>query len=228
MSIFIFFYKMKTLYIIRWLLPRLIQNVIKYIYLKWKISWNIVKIIQLTYLKNWSIKIWKNVYIWTLNWCEIQGWFEIWDYSSLNDNIMIHCNKKHFVKIGKFCSIANWASFIATSHNYKNLTTHAWKIKPENYELLWAPIIIGNDVRIWKNAIIMKWITIWNWAVIWGWAVVTKNIPPYAIVWWNPAKIIKYRFNKKTIEKLLKSERRDWNEEEIKKNYYLEFLEKLQ
>ena len=70
----------------------------------------------------------------------------------------------------------------------------------------------------------MKWVTIWTWAVVWAWAVVTKDIPPYAIAVWNPAKVIKYRFSEETIEKLLKSEWRNRDIEKIKKNYNLEFI----
>lgn len=57
------------------------------------------------------------------------------------------------------------------------------------------------------NAIILKWVTTWTWAIIWAWTIITKDIPPYAVVVWNPDKIIKYRFDDVTIKKLLKSER---------------------
>ena len=50
----------------------------------------------------------------------------------------------------------------------------------------------------------MSWVHIWQWAVIAAWAVVTNDIPSYAIAWWVPAKIIKYRFSKDKIWKLLK------------------------
>ena len=50
----------------------------------------------------------------------------------------------------------------------------------------------------------MSWVNVWQWAIIWAWAVVTKDVPPYAIVWWNPAKVIKYRFDDKKIKELLK------------------------
>ncbi len=66
------------------------------------------------------------------------------------------------------------------------------------------PIIVDDDVRIWTWAKIMSWVHIWQWAVIWAWAVVTKDIPPYAIVWWIPAKIVKYRFDENKIRELLK------------------------
>ena len=70
----------------------------------------------------------------------------------------------------------------------------------------------------------MKWVTIGDWAVVWAWAIVTKDVPPYAIVWWNPARIIKYRFDEKTVEKLQQSEWRNRDVKKIKENYNLEFI----
>ena len=62
-------------------------------------------------------------------------------------------------------------------------------------------IIIGNDVTIGVNVTIMGGVTIGNGAVVGANSLVTKDIPPYAIVGGNPAKIIKYRFEDEIIEK---------------------------
>jgi len=62
---------------------------------------------------------------------------------------------------------------------------------------------IGNDVWIGHGAIINAGINISDGAIVAAGAVVTKNVPPYAIVGGNPAKIIRYRFNEEIIEKLL-------------------------
>ena len=62
-------------------------------------------------------------------------------------------------------------------------------------------IIIGNDVFIGANAIILDGVTIGNGAIVGAGTVVTKNIPPYAIVAGSPMKIIRYRFNSTQIEK---------------------------
>lgn len=83
----------------------------------------------------------------------------------------------------------------------KNILNEIWKKKNETCH--W-PIIIDDDVWIWTWAKIMSWVHIWQWAVIAAWAVVTKDIPPYAIAWWVPAKVIKYRFSEDKIKKLLK------------------------
>ena len=90
---------------------------------------------------------------------------------------------------------------------------------------LWAPIEVGHDVWIGKNATILSWVTIWTWAVVGAGSVVTKDIPPYAIVGGIPAKVIKYRFSPEVIHQLIASQWRDRNIEKIQKNYHLEFLQ---
>ena len=77
------------------------------------------------------------------------------------------------------------------------------KIKIEDLEHTTKPIVLDDDVWIWNWAKIMSWVHIWQGAVIAAWAVVTKDVPPYAIVWWVPSKIIKYRFSEDIIKKLL-------------------------
>lgn len=173
-----------------------------------------------------TIKIWRHCKI-DKQYSYLPSSIEIWDYSSLKDWLTFYSTDEYIIKIWKFCTISKWATFIAaSSHDYNCLTTYSRLIKPKEFKDVWANIEIGNDVRIGTNAIIMKWVTIWTWAVIWAWAVVTKDVPPYAIVGWNPAKIIKYRFDWKTISKLLESERWNRDIEKIIKNYYLEFINK--
>ena len=61
----------------------------------------------------------------------------------------------------------------------------------------------------------MPWVSIWDWAVIALWSIVTKNIPPYTLVWGIPAKIIKKRFSDEQISLLLKLQRWNWSEKKI-------------
>ena len=90
---------------------------------------------------------------------------------------------------------------------------------------LWADTFIGHDVWIGTNAIILPWVTVGTGAVIGAGSVVTKDVSPYAIVGWVPAKVIKYRFEPDIIDKLIVSEWWNWDIEKIQKNYNLEFLE---
>ena len=78
------------------------------------------------------------------------------------------------------------------------------------------PVIIGNDVWIGMYAIVNRGIKIGDGAVVASGAVVTKDVPPYAIVGGNPAKIIKFRFSPEIIEKLLAIKWWDWDESLIK------------
>lgn len=63
--------------------------------------------------------------------------------------------------------------------------------------------IIGNDVWLGANSLVLKGVKIGDGAVIGAGAVVTKDVPPYAIVGGNPAKVIKMRFDDETIGKLM-------------------------
>ena len=79
-------------------------------------------------------------------------------------------------------------------------------------------IIIGNDVWIGYEAVILAGVTIGDGAVIGSRAVVTKDVPPYTIVGGVPAKTIRRRFDEDTIRELLRLRWWDWPEEMIKEN----------
>ena len=88
--------------------------------------------------------------------------------------------------------------------------TSAWDNKGD--------IIIGNDVWIGFEAVILSGVTIGDGAIIGTRAVVTKDVPPYTIVGGVPAKPIRKRFSGDVISELLKLQWWDWSENRIKKN----------
>ena len=102
---------------------------------------------------------------------------------------------------------------INRNHPYNNVSNFGLKYnflnKPGDI-LYKGDINVGNDVWIGNNVIVMPGVTIGNGAVIGAGAVVTKDVPPYAIVGGNPAKVIKYRFTEKQIEKLLEIKWWNW------------------
>lgn len=88
--------------------------------------------------------------------------------------------------------------------------TKAWDNKGD--------IVVGNDVWIGYEAVILAGVTIGDGAIIGARAVVTKDVPPYTIVGGIPAKQIRKRFNEETIDTLLKLKWWDWSKERISKN----------
>ena len=94
------------------------------------------------------------------------------------------------------------------------------------------PVIIENDVLISSNVLILEGVKIGNGSVVAAGSVVNKDVPPYSIVGGVPAKVIKYRFDEKTINKLISSEWWNYDSEkikELKKDFDNpnDFLEKL-
>lgn len=129
--------------------------------------------------------------------------------------------------IGKFCSIACDAKFLFNSanHSLTSLSTYPFPIFFEEWELeraqvtrAWdhrGDIVIGNDVWIGYEAVILAGVTIGDGAIIGTRAVVTKDVPPYTIVGGVPAKPIRKRFSDDTIAALLALRWWDWPEERI-------------
>ncbi|MBZ9607450.1 CatB-related O-acetyltransferase [Clostridium estertheticum] len=132
--------------------------------------------------------------------------------------------------IGKFCSIACKAKFLMTSgnHTMKSISTYTfpifyeeWGLDVSNVTDAWdnkGDIVIGNDVWIGYDAIIMAGVKIGDGAIIGTRAVVTKDVPPYTIVGGIPAKVIKKRFSDDVILKLLRIKWWDWTDEKIQAN----------
>jgi hypothetical protein len=81
-----------------------------------------------------------------------------------------------------------------------------------------GPVIVGNDVWVGAGAIILSGVKIGSGAIVGAGAVVVNDVPPYAIVAGNPARIIKFRFTQEQIEKLLKIGWWDWEESKIREN----------
>ena len=127
------------------------------------------------------------------------------------------------IMIGNYSSIAHGVKFnIGLNHDYLSVSTYPWKvIFNDNIESKInhkRQIIIGNDVTIGAYATIMGGVTIGNGAVIGANSLVTKNVPPYAVVGGNPAKIIKYRFDEETITRLNSIKWWHWDDDKIKKH----------
>ena len=167
---------------------------------------------------------------------------EIGDYTIYNDfahdpqefernNVLYHypVNGDKLV-IGRFCSVACGAKFLFNSgnHSMRSLSNYTfpiffdeWDLNAKNIRDAWdnkGDIVIGNDVWIGYEAVILSGVKIGDGAVIGARAVVTKDVPPYTVVGGVPAKTIRKRFDDATVEKLLALRWWGWDKEKIKRS----------
>lgn len=167
---------------------------------------------------------------------------KIGDYTIYNDfvrdprdfqknNVLYYYPVNHDkLVIGKFCSIACGAKFIFTSanHTLKSLSTYPfpiffeeWGFDSVNITEAWdkkGDIVIGNDVWIGYETVILSGVTVGDGAIIGTRAVVTKDVPPYTIVGGIPARCIRRRFDEETVTKLRELKWWEWSDEKIKEN----------
>jgi len=131
-------------------------------------------------------------------------------------------SKVHNTTIGKFCSvgpnlISGWGIHPLngiSSHPmfYSTMKQNGMTLSETNKVEETKPIVIGNDVFIGMNVCVLDGVTIGHGAAIGAGAVVSKDIPPYAIAVGCPIKVVGYRFDEATIQRLL--EIKWWDNEE--------------
>lgn len=166
---------------------------------------------------------------------------EIGDYTMYNDferdprdfernNVLYHYPVNgDKLRIGKFCSIACGAKFLFNSanHTLRSLSTYPfpifyeeWGLEGKDIRQAWdnkGDIVIGNDVWIGYQAVILAGVTVGDGAIIGSRAVVTRDVPPYTIVGGVPAKPIRKRFDEDTIAQLQALRWWDWDQETIRR-----------
>ena len=131
--------------------------------------------------------------------------------------------------IGKFCALARGVKFIMNGANHKmdGFSTYpfyifgnGWeKATPQPGELpSKGNTVIGNDVWIGYDALVMPGVSIGDGAIVAARSVVTSDVPPYAIVGGNPAKVIRQRFPDNTVADLLDIAWWDWDIEKVSRN----------
>ncbi|NCS97528.1 MAG: CatB-related O-acetyltransferase [Candidatus Pacebacteria bacterium] len=128
--------------------------------------------------------------------------------------------------IGNFCSIAKDTILIlGGAHRADWITTYPFpkygkyftqtKTNANDYSQNKGGIVIGNDVWIGTGVTILPGVRVSDGAIIGTNALITKDVPPYAIVGGNPAKIIKYRFTETEIEKIRDTKWWEWDIQKI-------------
>lgn len=164
------------------------------------------------------------------------GDFTYYDDPDGPDKFVERCVLHHYpfigdrLVIGKFCAIAEGARFIMNGANHAmsgfstypfNIFGHGWE---EGFDVAsWekenrGDTVIGNDVWIGMEAIVMPGVSIGDGAIVAAKSVVTHDVPPYAIVAGNAAKIVKTRFDNRTVERLVRLAWWDWPLDKINRN----------
>jgi len=129
------------------------------------------------------------------------------------------------VMLGQWCSVARGVRFLLSAdHRTEWVTTYPppreW-VTPEvfgRHPRTKGDILVGNDVWISAYASLFSGITVGDGAVVAGGAVVVKDVPPYAIVAGNPARVIKRRFSECQVAELLAIRWWDWPVEKVQAN----------
>jgi virginiamycin A acetyltransferase len=162
------------------------------------------------------------------------------DYSYYDDpidpegferNVLYHYGPDRLI-IGKFCAIATQVKFMMGGANHKldGISTYPFPIFGQGWEtaldlLIELPdrgdTVIGNDVWIGYDALILPGVQIGDGAVIGARSVVSKNVVPYTIVAGNPARAIKQRFSDAEVTQLLLMRWWDWEINKITRNLHL-------
>ena len=114
------------------------------------------------------------------------------------------------VTIGRYCSFGRRCTIGAVQHPLSWLSSHPFQwdpaVDPDGREPASPDTVIGHDVWIGDNCVVLAGVTIGNGAVIGAGATVTKEVPPYAVVGGVPAREIRFRFDERTIDRLQASQ----------------------
>ena len=145
------------------------------------------------------------------------------------ENVLFGVRSK--LKIGKFCQIAKGAKFVLgdADHPMKGFSTFPFFVFGKyndscpdwDYEIplpVKGDTVIGNDVWLGHECVIMPGVTVGDGAIIGTRAVVTKDVPPYAIVGGNPAKVLRMRFPQEVIDQLVCISWWNWDIQKITEN----------
>jgi virginiamycin A acetyltransferase len=149
------------------------------------------------------------------------------DSENFERNVLYHYPfSRDKLIIGKFCALAKGVKFIMNGANHKisGFSTYPFYIFGNGWEQVTPPdcelpfkgdTIVGNDVWIGYESVIMPGVRIGDGAIVAASSIVVNNVPPYTIVGGNPAKIIKQRFTDEIINTLLKIAWWDWDIKKI-------------
>lgn len=128
------------------------------------------------------------------------------------------------LSIGRFTSIANHVTVVLGNHRMDALTTYPFKTLGRFWPTAASvnadhqskgDVVIGNDVWIGQGVTILSGVRVGDGAVLGAQSVVSKDVPPYAVVAGNPARVLRYRFDESTVQRLLALRWWDWPQDQI-------------
>ncbi|HEX2223029.1 MAG TPA: Vat family streptogramin A O-acetyltransferase [Thermoanaerobaculia bacterium] len=152
------------------------------------------------------------------------------DSEGFERNVLYHYDfSEDRLIIGKFCAIARGVKFIMNGANHKisGISTYPFQIFGNGWERVMpgpgdlpdkGDTVIGNDVWIGYDALIMPGVRIGDGAIVASRSVVVSDLPPYSVAGGNPAKVLRRRFDDAVIEDLLRIAWWDWDADKITRN----------
>lgn len=122
----------------------------------------------------------------------------------------------HYLVVGNYTSIAEGLTvFLGGQHYVRRVTTFPLTRSHTVSSYSRGDVVIGSDCWVGNGVTILDGVNIGNGAVIGARSVVAKNVPPYAVAVGNPARVVHYRFDNQTIQRLLAVAWWDWDSTRI-------------
>ena len=154
-----------------------------------------------------------------------------WSYGGLK---VLRWRKSGNLKIGKYCSFAaNTAIMLGGDHSTRNVSTFPFGVlmggvAEDAHAVTRGDVEIGHDVWVARDSMILSGVKIGDGAVVGAASLVTRDVPSYAVVAGNPAKIVRMRFTSEQIERLLRIQWWNWNDDLVKTHAHLLLSENIE